>query len=388
MGDNSIICHSVIIIIIMSCFEGKFVLESSSNVAAGMAAIGMPEDDVKKFLDPNNVVSYDITEPSPDCFQVDSKVSLMPEWNSSACIKLGEIAEFTKPFPYTIVITKKGGNTLVNKNEMMGKTLISEQTFHNYGMTSVTTVEGSGVTFTEIFKRVTPKISGYFVFESESGLAGLMAALGMESFDVGQITTDMSFRMKDKGDCFEVTEYFGDKKIVCSKYNEEYDYERPEWKINDKRITTKVGSVESHEVYKRMADTEGKWRPVSNVGAESYADALGVTGADKEKLVADTLKDWFTIERLPGGLVKMNSSSDLFGKEMIWKMGEEWSMEMPIFGKMTGIATEGCDSVANCVKMMGKTIGYKDTFSGDFLISEVKVVGSNASPMISIYTRD
>merc|ERR1712227_404574 len=381
----------------MSCFEGKFVLESSSNVAAGMAAIGMPEEDVKKFLDPNNVVSYDITEPSPDCFQVDSKMSLMPEWNSSACIKLGEIAEFTKPFPYTIVITKKGGNTLVNKNEMMGKTLISEQTFHNYGMTSVTTVEGSGVTFTEIFKRVTPKISGYFVFESESGLAGLMAALGMESFDVGQITTDMSFRMKDKGDCFEVTEYFGDKKIVCSKYNEEYDYERPEWKINDKRITTKVGpgkinskvgSVESHEVYKRMADTEGKWRPVSNVGAESYADALGVTGADKEKLVADTLKDWFTIERLPGGLVKMNSSSDLFSKEMIWKMGEEWSMEMPIFGKMTGIATEGCDSMANCVKMMGKTIGYKDTFSGDFLISEAGVVGSNASPMISIYTRD
>ena len=61
----------------------------------------------------------------------------------------------------------------------------------------------------------------------------------------------------------------------------------------------------------------------------------GVTGADKEKLVADTLKDWFTIERLAGGLVKMNSSSDLFGKEMIWKMGEEWSMEMPIFGKMT-----------------------------------------------------
>jgi len=423
MGDNTIICHSVIIIIIMSCFEGKFVLESSSNVAAGMAAIGMPEEDVKKFLDPNNVVSYDITEPSPDCFQVDSKVSLMPEWNSSACIKLGEIAEFTKPFPYTIVITKKGSNTLVNKNEMMGKTLISEQTFHNYGMTSVTTVEGSGVTFTEIFKRVTPKISGYFVFESESGLAGLMAALGMESFDVGQITTDMSFRMKDKGDCFEVTEYFGDKKIVCAKYNEEYDYERPEWKINDKRITTKVGpgmiktickdkktgktweynlcfqdkcvkinskvgSVESHEVYKRMADTEGKWRPVSNVGAESYADALGVTGADKEKLVADTLKDWFTIERLAGGLVKMNSSSDLFGKEMIWKMGEEWSMEMPIFGKMTGIATEGCDSMANCVKMMGKTIGYKDIFSGDFLISEARVVGSNASPMISIYTRD
>ena len=39
----------------------------------------------------------------------------MPEWNSSACIKLGEIAEFTKPFPYTIVITKKGSNTLVNK---------------------------------------------------------------------------------------------------------------------------------------------------------------------------------------------------------------------------------------------------------------------------------
>ena len=34
-----------------------------------------------------------------------------------------------------------------------------------------------------------------------------------------------------------------------------------------------------------------------------------------------------------------------------------------------GIATEGCDSMANCVKMMGKTLGYKDIFSGDFLIS-------------------
>merc|ERR1712227_672483 len=387
MGDNSIICHSVIIIIIMSCFEGKFVLESSSNVAAGMAAIGMPEEDVKKFLDPNNVVSYDITEPSPDCFQVDSKVSLMPEWNSSACIKLGEIAEFSKPFPYTIVITKKGSNTLVNKNEMMGKTLISEQTFHNYGMTSVTTVEGSGVTFTEIFKRVTPKISGYFVFESESGLAGLMAALGMESFDVGQITTDMSFGMNDKRITTKVGP--GMIKTICKdkKTAKTWEYNLC---FQDKcvKINSKVGSVESHEVYKRMADTEGKWRPVSNVGAESYADALGVTGADKEKLVADTLKDWFTIERLAGGLVKMNSSSDLFGKEMIWKMGEEWSMEMPIFGKMTGIATEGCDSMANCVKMMGKTIGYKDIFSGDFLISEARVVGSNASPMISIYTRD
>ena len=50
---------------------------------------------------------------------------------------------------------------------MMGKTMVSEQIYTNRGMTTVVSVEGTGVTFTEVFKRVTPKISGYYTFESE-----------------------------------------------------------------------------------------------------------------------------------------------------------------------------------------------------------------------------
>ena len=50
---------------------------------------------------------------------------------------------------------------------MLGKTLNSELVFHNYGVSITNKIEGSNVTFTELFKRITPKISGYFMFESE-----------------------------------------------------------------------------------------------------------------------------------------------------------------------------------------------------------------------------
>ena len=99
----------------MSCFEGRFVLESHSNLAAGMAALGIPEEDVKKLMDPKNHVEYNVTCSSPGCFEVTSTVSLMPEWNQTNSLKLGEKLEVTSPIPSSIVLTKKSDNVLINR---------------------------------------------------------------------------------------------------------------------------------------------------------------------------------------------------------------------------------------------------------------------------------
>merc|ERR1712107_638600 len=48
--------------------------------------------------------------------------------------------------------------------------------------------------------------------------------------------------MGEKGDCCEISEFFGgDKKTYCVKYDTEFDYERPDWNVYEKRINTKVG---------------------------------------------------------------------------------------------------------------------------------------------------
>ena len=52
-------------------------------------------------------------------------------------------------------------------SEMLGKTLISEMAFHNYGVSICNKIDGTNISFTELFKRITPKINGYFIFESE-----------------------------------------------------------------------------------------------------------------------------------------------------------------------------------------------------------------------------
>ena len=50
---------------------------------------------------------------------------------------------------------------------MLGKVLTSELVFHNYGVSICNKIEGTNVCFSELFKRITPKINGYFTFESE-----------------------------------------------------------------------------------------------------------------------------------------------------------------------------------------------------------------------------
>ena len=62
----------------------------------------------------------------------------------------------------------------------------------------------------------------------QSGLAGVIKALGLPTDNMDLFSVGSAFRVKETGDCMEVIEYFGgNKKIVTFKYNEEFDYDRP-----------------------------------------------------------------------------------------------------------------------------------------------------------------
>ena len=45
--------------------------------------------------------------------------------------------------------------------------MVSDSTVNNYGMTICGTIEGTALSFREEFKRVSPKVTGFYVFESE-----------------------------------------------------------------------------------------------------------------------------------------------------------------------------------------------------------------------------
>ena len=99
-------------------------------------------------------------------------------------MKLGEEKELKEPFPMKVCYSKKNSTTFTSKtqevqkivflnktlftrSEMLGKTLQSEMVFHNYGVSICNKIEGTNICFTELFKRITPKVNGYFTFESE-----------------------------------------------------------------------------------------------------------------------------------------------------------------------------------------------------------------------------
>ena len=51
--------------------------------------------------------------------------------------------------------------------EMNGKTMVQNMSFNNYGLVINGKILGTEVTLREVFKRVTPQISGYYIYESE-----------------------------------------------------------------------------------------------------------------------------------------------------------------------------------------------------------------------------
>ena len=92
----------------------------------------------------------------------------------------------------------------------------------------------------------------------QTGLEGILKALGMPAEDLASVTTGSAFSLTEVGDRLETVEYFGGEvKRAAYSYNKEFDYQRPgepphartdqlliksfpDWNVNDKRIVTKI----------------------------------------------------------------------------------------------------------------------------------------------------
>lgn len=409
----------------MGKFDGKYVLESQENLGPYMAALGLPEDMCKKLLDPKNKVTVTCIENADGSFTMSTDHSIVPEINNTNTFKIGETTKIEKPWPMTITVNKSGENSMSSKMEMGGKTTISESVIHNYGMSIRGTVEGTALSYKEEFKKVDPKMSGFYVFECEKGLKDVMAFiqpnLKIEDLDL----TDMAFRLKECSDGLCIDERFGPggKKVYSIKYDEEYDYCHPEWNVDDKRITTKTGpgciktickskkdgktweycmsfcdygvsvaakagNVESSETYRRIPDVEGTWRFVSATGIDNYLACMGVTPSQADDLKSTFRTEYYTLERMSLGKVRVLTNSSWWPSEMVYKVGEAYTMDVKGFGKMEGIMTEMGNKIINVCKVAGKTITINETISGDFLVVDYVIDGNNASSMKAIMTRN
>lgn len=358
-------------------------------------------------------------------FEIKTTVTLMPEWNSTVVAKLGEKKDVSAPFPYSFTITKKNEFTLITTMELLGKTIVSEQVYHNYGMTSKNHIKETNAFFTEVFKKCSPKTSGYFSFESETGLEDLIKAMGITEVEVSQLREGMAFRFVDRGDRFDMIEYFGgEKKVYTNKYDEECDYVRPEWNVCDKTITTKLGpgvlktvsrntktgrileytltfndtgviiesqcgSAKSTEIYKRGIDLDGKWTTVSVTGAEAFGAALGLSGQALSAFVESKIAETKEIERLTSGAWRLKTNSAWVPTgELVMKPGEKFETELPGYGKVTSIGYEGCDEYIQSSKMNGKTISVENKQSGDFIISKTVFDNCKATTCVVIMVRE
>jgi len=332
-----------------------------------------------------------------------------------------------EPFPHFFTITKKNENTWINRVEMGGKVMVTESTVHNYGMSVRGTVEGTACAFKEEFKKVSPKISGYYVFESENGMDKVlkMMAPQMNTADFVKMKQTMEVRIVDKGDGMFIDErYSGKNKVHSFKFDEEYDFCLADFNVDDKRVTTKtgpgnyltvckskkdgkvynykmnftdygvefhlkIGAIEGSLYWKRVADIEGTWKIVSHCGMDAYLECLGITGSLKTEMIAETGKEIFKVERLSGGKLrnKQLRNTKYFPNEVVCRLDESYTMELPGMGSIEAITTELGDTVISVMKFNGKSISMKQKVTGNFMLNESCVNGNRAFRSKTIYTR-
>ena len=76
---------------------------------------GLSQEDIRKYVDPKNIVSLTFTETSPDCLEIKTTMSNLPDFNNTVCLKLGERKEMKTPFEWALTMTKMCDNKFVFK---------------------------------------------------------------------------------------------------------------------------------------------------------------------------------------------------------------------------------------------------------------------------------
>jgi len=282
------------------------------------------------------------------------------------------------------------------------------------------------LSFTEEYKKTELSLSGFYNYQSGSGLDGIFKWLDMPfDGDMNDVMKDAGFRVIEKNGGVWIEELFGgSKKEYFAKFDEELEYDRPEWNVSDKRITTKLGPgvlktvcknkktgkswdwtltfsdtgaiIETNaggnkatEYYKRGCDFSGVWKTVAYTGGDGYCAALGMTEEQKSQHVSGTLSYKWDVSRQPNGVVQLKSNSPYTpGGLLNVKPGEPWSYELPGAGTVENIGHEGCNEWTMVTKINGRTITTKEKYSGDFCIAEGIVDNIQSSKAVTIFTRD
>jgi len=150
-------------------------------------------------------------------------------------------------------------------------------------------------------------------------------------------------------------------------------------------LTAYVGDLTATGFYRRLCDFEGTWKVQSRVGTSGYLDACGLPEPMKSEIM--TTMETMKIKRLAGRKLSMKSSSKLMPEENVFETGEQWEVELPGFGKMTGVFVEHGECFSSCMKIGEKTITVNGKVTGDFIIEECEVDGNPASRMKRILVR-
>merc|ERR1712142_934661 len=376
----------------MGVFDGVYKLDMTQadpNWSALHKEMGIPEADSKAMMTPGgNVHTMTVMENKDGSMTPSTNNTTLPHLNSSFTSKPGEFKKIEKPFPCTVNWSCKGENESVMNIEMAnGKKFVNEYCMNNYGFTQTTYVDGSPLKCKAVFWKVSPREDGYYEMESEKGMFPVLQQL------MPQMTEDawnelnknggvaMKLKVDNKKAVMEERMPGGKSKTVVYPFDEAVNYTNEEYDLDETRMLTKVAPGR----YRRLGDFEGSWKVCSKVGAEGYLDACGVPEPMKSELLA--AHDVVEMKRLGGGKISTKSSSKFMPGENVMKLGEQWEIEMPGFGKMTGVFMEHGDCFTSCMKIGEKTINVKGKVTGDFIVEECEVDGNIASQMKQILVR-
>jgi len=413
----------------MGVYDGVYQLDMSQadpNWAALHKEMGIPEADTKAMISGGNVHTMTVMENKDGSFTTSTNNTVVPHHNSSFTSKPGEIKKMEKPFPCSVSWNYRGENESVMNIEMgNGKKLVNEYCMNNYGFTCTTSMEGSSLKARAVFWKVSPKEDGYYEMETEKGMFPVLQQLMPQMTEDAwkELIKNGGVAMKLKVDktkaVMEERMSGGKTKTVVYPFDEAVHYTNEEFGLDETRMLTRVapgrykmvtktktgktgdyemnftehgvfetmtvGGLSASCFYRRLGDFEGTWKVCSKVGAEGYLDACGMPEPMKSELLA--ANDVVEMKRLGGGKISTKSSSKFMPGENVMKLGEQWEIEMPGFGKMTGVFMEHGDCFSSCMKIGEKTINVKGKVTGDFIVEELDVDGSLASRMKQILVR-
>jgi len=408
----------------MTIIDGIYKRKSAENSLNFMEGLGLPEKLKNSFCNTENEITKKVATNPDGTFTFSIESSLDPDLNSTVTMKLGEAKSVTSPFPYIVTLTKKNTNKYSYEMQCDDVTWINDITFHNYGFTTISLLKEKNVTMTEEYERITPKVTGFFVLISENNASGIINKVmpELEQSIVETLRHDIAFRITMKNGVYTWETHFGIKKWETKfKLDEEYDYLETEFGFDSSNVTTmtspgvlltmskskkdgqviettvvfsedgvtltqKVAGVTATYFYRRMADTEGKFRRIAANGIAGYLDALGVKEPLKSKLMES--KDQYSCEMFGKKLRKFKSESAFYPGEFTLVVGEENAVKFPEFGMMKLVLTESKDSNMIVGTMDGKTIVGTNKYSDNFEISEVMVDGIPSSRAVMIYVRE